>query len=97
MFRCHNALYTDGFVCLDKLIKFFFLICLLPDFHSGENKDFQSSCSIAMQRLAVSSFSTYCQCYVVAKFYGKREIARTVYIVTRLVDSFVVAGVNDRI
>ena len=36
MFRCHNAVYTDCFVCLDKLIKFFFLVCLLPDFHSGE-------------------------------------------------------------
>ena len=38
MFRCHNAVYTDCFVCLDKLIKFFFSRCLLPDFHSGEIK-----------------------------------------------------------
>jgi len=38
VFRCHNAVYIDCFVCLDKLIKFFFLVCLLPDFHSGEIK-----------------------------------------------------------
>ena len=38
MFRCHNAVYIDCFVCLDKLIKFFFLVFLLPDFHSGEIK-----------------------------------------------------------
>jgi len=40
VFRCHNAVYIDCFVCLDKLIKFFFLVCLLPDFQSGEIKIF---------------------------------------------------------
>ena len=33
-----TAAYNDFFVCLDKLIKFFFLVCLLSDFHSGEIK-----------------------------------------------------------
>ena len=33
-----NAVYIDCFVCLDELIKFFFLVSLLPDFHSGEIK-----------------------------------------------------------
>jgi len=34
------------FVCLDKLIKFFFLVCLLPEFHSGEIKISKTSLGI---------------------------------------------------
>jgi len=51
VFRCHNAAYTDCFVCLDKLIKFFFSRLFATGFHSGEInisiKDFKPELELA--------------------------------------------------